>query len=135
MNRWRIAAAAAGLLAALVAVPVQGAEWCLRDPELNVLISPHNSITVYVTEGVMGSQHQAALTLAKTRYTTRTVNETSVLVTIYDYIPTDSQGTFATEMIVSSQPVGSGVVYGTAYGTSGSTMSLSFWINAEKIKR
>ena len=134
MNRWRIAAAAAGLLAALVAVPVQGAEWCLRDPELNVPISAHNSITVYVTEGVMGSQHQAALRLSKTRYTIRTVNETSVLVTIYDYIPTDSQGTFATEMIVSSQPVGSGVVYGTAYGTSGSTMSLSFWINAEKIK-
>jgi len=134
MNRWRIAAAAAGLLAALVAVPVQGAEWCLRDPELNVPISPHTSITVFVTEGVMGSQHQAALTLSKTRYTTRTVNETSVLVTIYDYIPTDSQGTFATEMIVSSQPVGSGVVYGTAYGMSGSTMSLSFWINAEKIK-
>ncbi len=134
MNRWRIAAAAAGLLAALVAVPVQGAEWCLRDPELNVLISPHNSITVYVTEGVMGSQHQASLTLSKTRYTTHTFNKASVVVRIYDYIPTDSHGPFATEMIVSSRPLGGGVVYGSAYGTSGSTMSLSFLVYPEKVK-
>jgi hypothetical protein len=134
MKGWRIAAAAAGLLAALVAVPVQGAEWCLHDPQLNIPISHEHSITVYVTEGVMGSQHQAALTLSKTRYTTRTVGKASVLVTVYDYIPTDSYGTFATEMIVSSQPLGSGVVYGSAYGTSGLTLSLSFWIYPEKVK-
>ena len=134
MKAWRVAAAAAGLLAALVAVPVQGAEWCERDPAVNVPITEDESITVYVTEGVMGSQHQASLALSKTRYTTHSTSKSRVLVTIYDYIPADSLGTFATEMIVSSKPFGGGVVYGSTYGTSGSTMSLSFWIDPEKVK-
>jgi hypothetical protein len=134
MRRWSIAAAVAGLLALCVAVPVQAAaEWCTIDPELSVQTSPGQSFTVFVTEGVMGSQHLAALTSAKTSYTTRAVSKTSVLVTVYDYIPSDSVGTFATRMIVSSQPFGAGVLYGSAYGTSGTTMSVSFSINPEKV--
>lgn len=134
MKRWSCAAAAAGLLALCVAVPAQGAEWCLKDPALNVQISPRETVTVYVTEGVMGSQHQAALELAKASYTTREFSRARVLVTVYDNIPNDSDGTFATEMIVSSQPFGSGLVYGSQYGTSGSTMSVSFWLYRDKEK-
>lgn len=131
MKWWRIAAAAAGLLGACVAVPVQGAEWCLHDPQLNIRTSPSESVTVYVTEGVLGPQHQAALTSAKTSYMTRVTAKNRLLVTVYDYIPTDSYGTFATEMIVSSKPFGGGEVYGSASGSSGSTMMVWFLIKPE----
>lgn len=135
MKRWRIAAASAGLVAALVAVPVQAAEWCLRDPQLTIQTSKGDSFTVYVTEGVMGAQHQAALASAKTTYTTRAVSKSSLLVTVYDYIPTDRFGTFATEVIVSSEPYGAGVVYGAASGTSGSSMKVWFWINPKNLNQ
>ena len=134
MRRWSIAAAAAGLLALCVAVPVQAAaEWCTIDPELSIETSPGQSFTVYVTESVMGWQNQAALASAKTSYATRTVSKTSVLVTVNDYIPSDSVATFTTHMTVSSQPFGKGVLYGSVYGTSSTTMSVSFWINPEKV--
>jgi hypothetical protein len=131
MRRWRIAAAAAGFVAACIAVPVQGAEWCLNDPQLNIPTSSRESVTVYVTEGVMGAQHQAQLAAARISYTTHTASKKSLLVTVHDYVPSDSSGSFATELIVSSKPSGSGEVYGSAYGKSGATMTVWFWINPE----
>ncbi len=133
MKRWSIAAAAAGFLALCVAVPAQAsAELCLTDPVLSIQTSPGESFTVYVTEGVYGSQHQAALAAAVVSYTTRRVDRKNFLVTVYDTIPTDSFGSFATMMIVSSQPFGHGLVYGSATGISGSTMSVSFIIDREQ---
>lgn len=122
----------AGFLAACIAVPVQAAEWCMHDPQINIQAARGESITVYVTEGVMGSQHQATLESAKIMYTTQFAAKDSVLVTVYDYIPTDPYGTFATEMIVSSKPFAGGVVYGSASGTAGSTMKVRFWIKPKK---
>jgi hypothetical protein len=134
MRRWSIAAAAAGLLALCLAVPAQAvAEWCTIDPELSIQTSPGQSFTVFVTESVDSSKHQAALALATTSYTTRSLSKTSVLVTVYDYIPGDAGPPFATRMIVSSQPFGAGTLYGSAYGTSDTTMSISFWVNPEKV--
>jgi hypothetical protein len=132
MKRWRIAVVA-GLLAACIAAPARAAEWCFHDPPVNIQIAPGESFTVYVTEGVMGAQNQAALASAKISYTANSVSKDSASVTVYDYIPTDRHGTFATEMIVSSEPFGAGVVYGSTYGTSGSTMAVRFWINPKKI--
>ena len=80
----------------------------------------------------MDSQHLPTLARAKIRYTTHTASETRVLVTVYDYIPRDSIGTFETKMVVSSQPFGAGALYGSAYGTSGTTMSVSFRIKPER---
>jgi hypothetical protein len=117
-----------------VAPTVQAAEWCVHDPALAIRPSPGQSFTVYVTEGVMGSLHQPALASAKVTYTTRTVSSTRVFVVVYDYVPTDSYGTFATEMVVSSKPYAGGVVYGSSHGTSGSTMFVPFWVNPEKVK-
>ena len=136
MKRWGLAAAAAGLFAVCVAVavPAQAAEFCLVDPELSIHLSRNETITVFVTEGVVGEEHRAALALATAGYTTRTVSRKSVVVTVYDFIPTDSKGTAATMMVVSSQPYGAGMVYGTAYGTSGTIMSVSFGINPEKVQ-
>jgi hypothetical protein len=135
MKRWGLAAAAAGLFAVCVAVPAQAAaEFCLLDPELSIQLSRNETITVYVTEGVVGEEHRAALALATTSYTTTTVGRERVVVTVYDFIPTDSKGTAATMMVVSSQPYGAGVVYGTAYGTSGTIMSVSFGLNPEKVQ-
>lgn len=130
MTRWRIAAAAAGFLAACIAIPVQAGEWCLHDPPLNIQTSPGNSFTVYVTEGVLGSQHQATLASAKISYATKRAGKGGWIVTVYDYIPTDSKGSFATEMLVSTGPFGSGYVFGSAYGKSGSTMKVSFWTSS-----
>jgi hypothetical protein len=134
MKRWSLAAAAAGLLAVWTAAPAQAAEWCRVDPPVDIQTSRGESFTVYVTEGVMGPQHQAALAAAKVSYTARVRSSTSVFVVIYDIIPTDSYGTFATELVVSSRPFGGGVVYGSTYRSSGTTMSVSFWINPEKLK-
>ncbi|MFI5283376.1 MAG: hypothetical protein ACHQ0J_09635 [Candidatus Dormibacterales bacterium] len=131
MKRWKLAAAAAGFVAACVAVPAQGAEWCIHDPQLSIPTSQGASVTVYVTEGVMGAQHQAQLASAKISYTTYAVSKRSLIVAVHDYIPSDSSGSFRTELIVSSKPSGSGVVYGSAYGTSGTTMTVWFWLNRE----
>jgi len=131
MRRWMIAAGVAGLTAACLAVSAQAAEWCLRDPQLTIRASHDQSLTVYVTEGAIGTQHQATLALSKISYTARS-DKKGLTVTVYDYIPSDQYGTFATEMIVSSQPFGSGLVYGTATGGSGSTMTVRFRISSEQ---
>jgi hypothetical protein len=134
MKRWSIAVAAAGFLAVCVAIPAQAAEWCMHDPAINIRTTPGDSFTVYVTEGVQGLQHEPALASARATYRTRTASKSSVVVVIYDYIPSDASGTFATMMVVSSKPFGGGVVYGSAYGASGTPMSVTFWVNPEKIK-
>ena len=134
MKRWGLAATAAGLFALCVAVPVQAAaEFCILDPELRIQLSRDATITVYITEGVVGPEHLPALARAEAGYTAVTLNKKSVLVTVYDFIPADSFGTSATMMIVSSKPYGAGVVYGSAYGTSGTNMSVSFRIDPQKV--
>ena len=133
MNRWRIAGVVAGLLAACVAaVPVMAMEWCLDDPSYTVTTPSGNTVTVYVTQAVLGSQHAGALQSSKLTYTSAGVGllglaETSV--TISDTIPADRYGTFPTEMTVSSEPMGAGTVYGQASGTSGIPMAVTFTLN------
>jgi hypothetical protein len=129
MKPWKIAVAAAGLLAAFFAVPVQASTWCRIDPALTL----PGGFTIYVTEGVLGSQHEAILASSKVTYSVNVVSKKSVLVTVDDYIPTDSYGSFPTEMIVSSMPFGAGTVYGSASGMSGSTMEVVFSIDPKVV--
>ncbi len=130
MNRWRmVVVAAAALLAACIAVPAQAAEWCVHDPQVIVQTPAGDSFTVYVTEGALGLEHQAALASAKISYTVRVNANSTPHVIIYDYIPNDQYGSFPTEMTVSSQPYGGGLVYGSTLGTSGWTMAVSFNIH------
>jgi hypothetical protein len=133
MSRFRIAGAVAGFLAACVAVSVQGAEWCVHDPALTIRTSATQSFTVYVTEGVMGTQYQAELASARTSYRTVVASRKTILVSVYDFIPSDASGSFATELIVSSKPFGSGQVYGSVYGRSDTTMTIWFWINPQSL--
>jgi hypothetical protein len=128
MNRWRVAAVVAGFLAACVAVPAQASDWCIHDPQVIIATPGGHSVTVYVTEGALGSQHQAALAAAKIGYLTSAASKGTLRVTVFDYIPRDEHGNFPTEMIVSSEPFGKGVVYGSVYGTSGVPMAVSFKI-------
>jgi hypothetical protein len=128
MNRWRIAAVVAGFLAACVAVPAQASDWCIHDPQVVIHMPGGRTAIVYVTEGALGSEHQAALASARIGYTTSGSARGTVRVTVYDYIPRDHYGSFPTEMTVSSQPYGSGVVYGSVFGTSGVPMTVSFKI-------
>jgi len=134
MKRWTIAAAAAGFLVACLAIPVEGAEWCISDPAVNIRASATQSFTVYATEGVMGAQHQSALASAKISYKVRAHFRDGFLVTLKDYIPADSSGSFVTELIVSSKPFGAGHVYGSVQGRSGSTMTVRFWIGPENAR-
>ena len=131
MKRWMIAVPTAGLLAACLAVSAQAAEWCLRDPQLTIQASHKQSLIIYVTEGAMGSQHQPTLASSRIAYATRS-DKNGLTLTVYDYIPSDHYGTFATEMIVSSQPFGTGLVYGFATGTSGTTMTVRFRVNSQQ---
>jgi hypothetical protein len=133
MTRWRFLAAVAGLLAACVAVQAQAAaELCLLDPELAIQLPSKDSVTVFVTEGAPVA-HLQALQLAKITYTAQAVGgKGTAQVTVYDYIPNDAGARFATLMIVSSQPFGAGTVYGSTNGTSGVTMSVTFFISADQ---
>ncbi len=124
-------AALAGLLAACVAVQAEAAaELCLVDPRLVIQLPSKDYLTVFVTEGAMGTEHLPTLHLAEITYTAEaTADKHTAQVTVYDYIPDDAIGRFTTLMIVSSEPFGAGTVYGSANGTSGVTMTVPFLIS------
>jgi hypothetical protein len=117
----------AGLFMAGTAVPAEAAEWCTDDPALS-LAAPHASkITLYVTEGVMGSAHLDALRKAHIDHKIRPGKAPhSLHVTVHGNIPSDRFGSFSTLLIVSSRPFGAGTVYGSTRGVGGKPMQLSF---------
>jgi hypothetical protein len=135
MSKARIFAASIGLMAALVATPVHATlEWCLRDPAVTIVTPGGSSSVVYVTEGALGTEHAPALSAAQITYSTPAwmtaqANSTSgsgTAVVLNDLVPTDASGSFPTEMTVSSQPMGGGIVYGATTGRSGSPMTVIF---------
>lgn len=129
MFRRVILGLAIGALAALVATPVEAAEWCLHDPAL-VFSAPHakhTKITIYATEGVQGEQHASALTKAHFNFKTEPVKDhVTMKVTVHANVPGQGHESFATVLIVSSEPFGAGTIYGVAMGTSGHDMHVSF---------
>jgi hypothetical protein len=128
MIRRFILGIAVGVLAAVVATPVEAAEWCLNDPAL-VFAAPHShhKLTIYATEGVQGAQHTAALRHTHLGFKTRPGKEHGTIgVEVHANIPGNDHDRFSTVLIVSSQPFGAGEIYGIATGTSGHDMKVAF---------
>jgi hypothetical protein len=127
MKRHLILGAVVAVLAALIAVPAEAAEWCLDDPALT-FAAPHAShMTLYATEGVQGTSHAGALKKAHITFRAKPGKRAGTMdIDVHSNIRDSVQGTFATLLIVSSQPFGAGTVYGMVVGNSGHDMHVSF---------
>jgi hypothetical protein len=127
MIRRFVLGAAVGLLAAMLATPVQAAEWCVDDPALT-FDAPHaHKLTLYLTEGVQGSKHVSALRDAHHDLKTTPGKATGAVdLQIRVKIHGHDRESFSTMMMVSSAPFGAGTNYGMVTGTSDHEMVLHF---------
>jgi hypothetical protein len=130
MIRRALVGVTVGILAALVAVPAEAAEWCVTDPALH-FDAPHSKkITIYLTEGVMGAQHANALHSPEMKHEARPGDKAGTLsIWIHERIHSDRHKTFGTLVIASSEPYGGGVVYAWTTGSSESWMDLHFLLD------
>lgn len=124
------------LVLLLRAVPIASAdeEWCSDDPP-RLLTTPHgNTVAVFETLGAPGLQYAADLTaaLVATSYTARSYvrdgqGDLGTVFTLSVPIANDPVlGSFPARAIVSSLLLGSGTVYATTTGVSGTTLTLTF---------
>ena len=126
----------AALLAVLllqVVAPRVGAmeEWCDDDPPIVVKTPAGNSVLLYVTNSALGVQHLPAAQLAKITYTVQPIPGASATrVTVQVTVPGDVlSSSFATRTAVSTGPLKTGTVYGTATGSANQSMVVSFRLN------
>jgi len=123
-----IVAVSVAVLGVFVATPVEAAEWCLNDPAL-VFKAPHSKhkLTVYATEGVQGALHEPSLKHAKLDFEAKPgKGHGTIHLRIRSMIPGKDHESFATVLVVSSQPFGQGVVYAVVFGRSGRRMEVTF---------
>lgn len=129
MFRRGILSVAVAALATMVATPAQAAEWCLHDPAL-IFSAPHvkhTRFTVYATEGVQGAEHAWALEKAHLDFKTRPGKAPgTVNLTVHANVPGKDHQSFATVLVVSSEPFGAGTIYGLAMARSGHDMHVTF---------
>jgi hypothetical protein len=136
-----------GMLLSL-GVPAEAGQWCSDDPPLTISAPNMTPVTVYVTTYALAPGKQADVNRESITYATHPTSlPHTILVTVYDYIPTGRYGTFSTGMIVTSQQptqlqlnawmsttpppsqmAGAGTTYGYTQGTSGTTMAVSFYL-------
>jgi hypothetical protein len=128
MIRRLIVAGAIGILTVFVATPVEAAEWCLHDPALVFKVPDSKQrITIYATEGVQGTRYEGRLKHAKLDFDAKAdKRHGTVHIRIRANIPGQGRESFATVLVVSSEPYGAGTIYGVVMGRSGHRMELSF---------
>ncbi|HEV8382132.1 MAG TPA: hypothetical protein VGQ29_11125 [Gemmatimonadales bacterium] len=128
MIRRLIVAGAIGILTVFVATPVEAAEWCLHDPALVFKVPDSKQrITIYATEGVQGTRYEGRLKHAKLDFDAKAdKRHGAVHIRIRANIPGQGRESFATVLVVSSEPYGAGTIYGVVMGRSGHRMELSF---------
>ena len=134
MKRLRRAALVALLLLVGAGrVPVVGAtdQWCDVDPALLVTTPAGKQVVVYLTNGALGLEHQAAVQTASVTYTVRSVaGRTATLVRVEVTVPDDAFGSaFPTRTKASSGPQATGTVYASTSGVSGQPMRLDFTLD------
>ena len=131
MRRWILSLAAAGTLALLQAVNVFASlEWCGEDPPVDVVTPAGHSVTVNVTDYVLGRNHIPQLSKAEIRYSVAPSEQGGVAgtrVTMHDTIPTGDGDNFPTAADVNYQ----GVMLVRTSGHSDQSMRLSFFIPVE----
>ena len=116
----------AGLLAATPAWAWD--EWCDSDPVLLIWTPEGKVVPVYYLTGVQGPKHLVSGLLGNlsARYSAETAAG-GTLVTVSVVVPSGLFGAaYATRVMVSSGPLGSGHVYGAATGRSGEPMQVQF---------
>src|SRR5688500_9449 len=107
-------------------------EGCDMDPVVVIRTPKGNLVPVFNTMGVQGVQHQAAMLLAKVSYTVQPVDGgRKTLVTLNVTIPEGGLlgSDFATRTTISTGPLGTLKVLGTAQGESGRAMRVQFTLD------
>jgi hypothetical protein len=119
------------LLVAAYAVPASASNsWSDTDPVVVITTPGGNMVPVYVNNGVDGAEHLPAAQLARMTYTAKSVQSgAATKVTVTSTIPCDALGNgWASRVRPSSEPFGTGVLYGEAYSVCGQGMSVTFTI-------
>ena len=122
---------ALSLLGVFVPRAAAGAEWCEVDP-LVVITTPGGSVVpVYVINGAQGTEHLPALLAAKMMYTAQSASSgRATLVWMSVLIRDDVLGShYPTRSVVSTGPLTTGIILGSANGYSGRAMYLWFMLD------
>ena len=123
------------VLPAVTLVPTASAgssEWCDMDPIVVIRTPKGNLVPVFNTMGVMGLEHQAAMLAAQVSYTVQPADGgRGTLVKLDVTVP---EGLlwgrdFATRTTISTGPLGTLNVLGTAQGESGRAMRVQFTLD------
>lgn len=122
------ATAAATGLATLAPSAFAGEQWCDFDPIQLLITSGGKIVPIFVTNGAGSLLYLPQLALAKITSSTQSADGgKSTLVTVNVTVPNGLLGKkFAARTVVSALLLGLGKVYGTATGSSGSTMTVQF---------
>ena len=106
-----------------------GAQWCDTDPVV-VIVTPRGApVPVFVTSGALGVEHLPAVLLASTKYTVAPVSG-GTLVKMDVVVPNDIFAhSYPTRTVASTGPLGTGMIYARASGTSGKPMRLTFTLS------
>jgi hypothetical protein len=105
-------------------------EWCDTDPILVVITPQGAKVPVFYLTGVYGERNVVAGLLGNlsASYTVQPAGSgtrVEVRVTVPDRVP-GAESDFPTRVKVSEGPLGTLKVYGTAQGTSGEPMTVTF---------
>lgn len=127
-RRTASATAALLLLSGLVPDVYAGEEWCEEDPVVAIVTPKGAVVSVFVTNGVKGPEHQLAAILAKIKYSVKSIDGgRATRVTMLVTVPADAfEDRFETRSVVSTGPLKSGVILGSALGFSGQSMEMMF---------
>jgi hypothetical protein len=122
------AAGAAALTAVAAPAALASDDWCDTDPLQLVVTSGGKLVPIFVTNGVRSVLNLPQAVLAKITHTAQSVDGgKATLVTVKVTVPNGLLGRrFETRTVVSSFLLGTGTVYGTKTGWSGSEMAVQF---------
>jgi hypothetical protein len=123
-----VAVGAAALTAVAAPAALASDDWCDSDPVQLVVTNGGKLVPIFVTNGVRSLSHLPQAVLAKITHRAQSVDGgKATLVTVEVTVPNGLLGKrFETRTIASSLPLGTGTVYGTTTGSSGSEMTVQF---------
>ena len=127
MAKWRLVAAAAGVLAAFVAVPAEaGGDICIKDPTFVAVTPSGISVTLHLTIYGNGSVNYQAVQAAQITGLSEKLAGQFDNVTLTAYTPNGPAGVFQVNYVVSTQPFGGGTVLHQVSSHSGIYQSMTF---------
>ena len=106
------------LLVAALAPPASASNtWSDTDPIVVVMTPAGNSVSIYVDNAALGTEHLPAAQAAQMTYSVKPVNSgTSTMVALTSVVPCDAfSSNFQTRLTPSTMPYGTGTVFGVTY--------------------